>query len=220
MENLSLMLLLSIIIPMIMALFIFDKRSKTNMIFMMLGIVSCFFCGEINGLLYNVMPLGMQDFTVNVTPVVEEIAKAYPIFLYAFLFKPSKKKIYESAIIIGIGFSILENSYMIANNSENVSLMLALVRGFGAGMMHGITTFAVGFGITFIYTKRKLFIAGSFAMMCVAITYHSIYNDLVQSSYSMAGFIMPVITFIAMMVINKLKKLEIVGKSVSEEMNP
>lgn len=211
------MLLLSIIIPMVMALFVFDKKSRTNMFFMMLGIISCFLCGEINGLLYNCLPLNMQDFTVNITPIVEEVAKAYPIFLYAFLFRPSKKKIYESAIITGIGFSILENAYMIANNLESASLLLALIRGFGAGMMHGITTFAVGFGITFIYNKRKLFVTGSFAMMCVSITFHSIYNDLVQSPYSIAGFIMPVVTFIVMMIIMRVKKISIFEKDLQEE---
>ena len=206
MENLSLMLLLSMIIPMTMTIFVFEKRTRTNLLFLMLGIITCFFCGELNGLLYNALSIELREFTVNITPITEEFAKAYPIFLYTFFLKPEEKKIHESSIIIGIGFSILENAYLLAQNIGSVSLGLALIRGFGSGMMHGISTFAVGYGISFIYKEKKLRIPGSLAMMCLAISYHSIYNNFVQSPYRMIGFLMPIVTFIAIVILMKMKK--------------
>ena len=86
----------------------------------------------------------------------------------------------------------------------SVSVTNALICGFGAGMMHGICTLAVGYGMTFVHTKRKLFYTGTTALLSVAIIYHSVYNTLVQSSHQLVGFLLPVITFIpVLMLLNK-----------------
>ena len=69
------------------------------------------------------------------------------------------------------------------------------MRGFATGLMHGITTAAVGYGLTFI-NKKKLFYTGIFALMCVAMTYHGIYNLLVESRYNYIGFLIPICTYI------------------------
>ena len=36
---------------------------------------------------------------------------------------------------------------------ENVPAVNALIRGFGAGMMHGVCALAVGDGMTFVHTR-------------------------------------------------------------------
>ena len=82
-----------------------------------------------------------------------------------------------------------------------MSVTNALICGFGAGMMHGICTLAVGYGMTFVHTRRKLFYTGTTALLSVAIIYHSVYNTLVQSQHQLVGFLLPVITFIPVLVL-------------------
>ncbi len=66
---------------------------------------------------------------------------------------------------------------------------------------HGVCTLAVGYGMTFVHTKRNLFYTGTVALLAVATIYHSVYNTLVQSQHQLAGFLLPVVTFIPVFII-------------------
>jgi RsiW-degrading membrane proteinase PrsW (M82 family) len=61
-------------------------------------------------------------------------------------------------------------------------------------------TLLVGVGISFAKKRRKIFIVGTFALLSTAITYHGIYNMLVQSTYEIVGFLMPIITYIPFLI--------------------
>ena len=55
--------------------------------------------------------------------------------------------------------------------------------------------FAVGFGISFINKKRKLFYCGTFALLSFAAIYHGIFN-MMQISCKYIGSFLPVVTFV------------------------
>lgn len=126
-----------------------------------------------------------------------------PIFICAFVIKPTRQDIIERAISVGVGFAILENAFVFASNANQINLLTAILRAFGAGMVHVMTMLFVGFGISFVYDRRKLFLSGSVGLIATAIIYHSIYNYLVCCGYYVAGFIMPTVVFIPTMVFIK-----------------
>ena len=97
---------------------------------------------------------------------------------------------------MGIGFAIMENSYILTQNIGSISMLWAIMRGFGTGIMHGMGTFLVGTGFSFVNKNKKLFVVGTFALLSVAITYHSVFNMLVQSDYRYFGAALPVITYV------------------------
>ena len=82
----------------------------------------------------------------------------------------------------------------------------AVIRAFGAGLMHGMCTLLVGVGISFVKKKRKLFLVGTFALLSTAITYHGIYNMLVQSNLQIIGFLLPISTYVPFVVWRIIKK--------------
>ena len=207
MGNLNLILFISIVTPLAMMLAVYKGKSRVSLLFLLLGIIVCLFCGELSGLVVQYVPCSLRYFKCNVTPAIEEICKALPILVYAFLFRPKKQALLESSIAVGVGFAVLENTFILASNVNSVSVGLALVRGFGAGMMHGVCTLAVGYGMTFVHSRRKLFYTDTTALMAVAIVYHSIYNTLVQSNYQQAGFALPLLTFVPLIVVLKKKKV-------------
>jgi RsiW-degrading membrane proteinase PrsW (M82 family) len=86
----------------------------------------------------------------------------------------------------------------------------AIVRAFGAGLMHGMCTLLVGVGISFVKKKQKLFVVGTFALLSTAITYHGIYNMLVQSDFEVIGYLLPITTYIPFVVwrIKKKKQMK------------
>ena len=184
-----------------MMLFIYRGKSRTSLLFLLLGVIVCLFSGEFSGLVQKLLPCSFDYFTRNFTPLFEEVFKAIPILVYAFLYRPTRQTLLESSIAVGVGFALLENAYILASNTASVSVLLALVRGFGAGMMHGVCTLAIGYGMTFVHIRRKLFYVGTTALLTTAIVYHSIYNTLVQSAYPIIGFLLPMLTFVPALVV-------------------
>jgi len=207
MEDLSLILFISIAAPLAMMLFVYKGKSRTALLFLLIGVFVCLFCGELNGFVLRFVPFSETYYTVNCTPLFEEICKAVPILVFAFLYQPKKQTLLESAVAVGVGFAVLENAVILAESVSIVSVPLALVRGFGAGMMHGVCTLAVGYGMTFVHTRRKLFYTGTTALLSAAVIYHAVYNALAQSRYQIIGFLLPICTMVPVAVLLRRKKL-------------
>ena len=79
-------------------------------------------------------------------------------------------------------------------------MLSAVIRAFGAGLMHGMCTLLVGVGISFVKKKRKMFAVGTFGLLSTAIVYHGIYNILIQSDLSIVGALLPISTYIPFFV--------------------
>ena len=205
MGSINLMLYLSIATPLFMMLFICEKKTRRVLFFMLCGISICLISGQISGYLYSLInsTVTYTYFTVNITPTIEELLKSVPIVTYAFVKRHDDRTVLECAIAVGVGFAILENAFVLSSNIDIISIPLALARGFGSGMMHGLCTLAVGYGMTFVLYRRKLFYTGSVALLGAAVMYHSLYNILAQSQYQLVGFILPMLTFIPILIIMK-----------------
>ena len=104
--------------------------------------------------------------------------------------------------------SVFENLMIFVANVEYVSLFWAAVRGFSSGLMHGLCTAAVGIGLSFVHKKKKLFVCGTFALLIAAITYHAIYNTLIQSEYQMLGAILPMATYVPVLIVMYGNKIQ------------
>ena len=207
MGNLNLILFISFAAPLLMTLFVCKGKARTLLTFLLIGMVVCLFCGEFSAIIMRQLPFDRQYYTSNFTPLFEEVFKALPILVYAFMFKPKKRTLLECSILVGVGFAVLENAFILGGAASSVSVATALIRGFGAGMMHGLCTLAVGYGMTFVHTKRKLFYTGTVALLSAAVIYHSVYNTLVQSPHQLVGFLLPLITFIPVLVLlNKTER--------------
>ena len=208
MGNLNLVLFISFAAPLVMTLFVCKGKARTLLLFLFLGMVVCLFCGEFSVIIMNMLPFDMRYYTSNFTPLFEEVFKALPILVYAFLYKPKKRTLLECALLVGVGFVVLENAFILGSAGSAVSVTNALIRGFGAGFMHGTCSLAVGYGMTFVHTHRKLYYTGTTALLSVAIIYHSVYNTLVQSSHQLVGLLLPPVTFIFVLVLlNKTEKI-------------
>ena len=196
MENLIYILFICITIPLILMACLIEKKPRRIVIFFIIGICAAVFASEVNGILNYLMPLDIFDFTIRVTPVTEEIIKAIPILFYAKEISNKKETLITVSLAAGIGFAIMENTYILTQNIEYISILWAAMRGFGTGIMHGMCTFLVGTGFSFANKNKKIFIVGTFALLSLAITYHSVFNMLVQSDLKYVGAALPVVTYV------------------------
>ena len=166
---------------------------------MIIGIFVSVFASEVNGLLSNLLSMDTYSMTVIVTPVSEELLKALPVLYYAVVISDKRERLFTASMAIGIGFALLENAYFLLN-SDNFTIIIAIIRAFGAGLMHGMCTLLVGVGISFVKKKRKLFAVGTFGLLSTAIVYHGIYNILIQSEFSTVGALLPIATYIPFLI--------------------
>lgn len=196
MDNLSYIIFTCLTVSLGLMLPLMEKKTRRIMIFMLAGIFACLFVSELNGILLGLFNNDVFYVTTTITPVTEEIIKTLPILYYAIVFSDDRRTLTANAFAVGVGFAVLENIVVLTQNIENVTILWALARGFGSGLVHGICTVMVGFGISYIKKRRKLFYCGTFALLSAAIIYHAIFNILVQSEYQYFGILLPIITYI------------------------
>ncbi len=199
MDNIIYILFVSISIPLMLMTLLVEKKSRFPMIFVLIGIFVSVFASEVNGLLSKLLEMDTYHVTIIATPVSEELLKALPILYYALVISDKKEKLFTASMATGIGFAVLENAFYLLNY-PNFSMISAIIRAFGAGLMHGMCTLLVGVGISFVKKKQKLFAVGTFGLLSTAIVYHGIYNILIQSEYSIAGALLPIATYIPFVV--------------------
>ena len=188
-------LFVSIFVPILLMTVVVEKKARLPIIFMLFGIFISVLAAEVNGLLSQLLDMDRYSVTVIVTPMTEECIKALPVLYYAIIISDKRENLFTASMATGIGFAVLENAYYLLNYS-NFEMLSAIVRAFGAGLMHGMCTLLVGVGISFVKKKSKLFAVGTFGLLSTAIVYHGIYNILIQSDYSTVGALLPIATYI------------------------
>lgn len=211
MDYLIYILFVSVFVPILLMTCLIEKKARQPIIFVLIGIFVSVFAAEVNGLLRTLLPMSAFEVTIIVTPITEEILKAVPILVFAIVLDAKKEALFTSAMAVGIGFAVLENAYYLLNDAS-FNMIDAIIRAFGAGLMHGMCTLLIGVGISFVKKKNKIFMVGTFALLSTAITYHGIYNMLVQSDYRAVGFLLPISTYIPFVVWRMNKKKTIKSK--------
>lgn len=201
MANLIYILFICMVAPLLLSLPLMKSSSRRVMMYILIGITVSLFISEVNGRLLVLFNKDILFVTTTITPVTEEIIKALPILLYAFLFSDDREKLLPIAFATGIGFALFENTVILVQNIDNVSIIWAIIRGFSTALMHGICTAAVGYGMSFVRKKRKLFISGTFALLSLAVIYHGLFNMLVESkNLQYVGFFLPAITYVPLII--------------------
>ena len=203
MENLTYIAFISLTVSLGLMLPLMETKVRRLVIFMIVGIFTCLFVSELNNILLEHSNNDIFYITTTITPVTEEIVKMLPIVYFALVISDDRRALITNAFAVGVGFALLENVVILTQNVENVTIEWALIRGFGAGLVHGICTVSVGLGISYIKKQPKFFFCGTFALLSTAIIYHATYNLLVQSEYQYVGILLPLATYIPLIIILK-----------------
>jgi len=206
MDNLTYISFIAITVSLALMLPLMEKKLRRLVVFMIAGIFSCLFVSELNNILLGAFHNDIFFVTTTITPITEEIVKMLPILFFAIMVSDERSTLIPISFAVGVGFALLENVVILTQNVENVTILWALVRGFGSGLVHGICTVMVGWGISYIKKRRKFFYCGTFALLSAAIIYHAIYNLLVQSQYQYVGILLPTITYIPIILFLRKNK--------------
>ena len=201
MEQISEILFICVAMPLIPMLFVLpDKRSRLLLGYLMVGALICLIAGALNLLLLDLFDGNIMYVTTTITPMSEEILKAIPVLYLAIFFTDDRETLLSVSFALGVGFAILEDAVILVQNIAGVSVGWALARVVGAALMHGACTAMVGMGMSYVKKRRKLFFSGTFALLVAAILFHATFNVLVQSSYRIAAFILPISLYLPVII--------------------
>ena len=204
MENISYIVFMCFALPFLLGIPIARKQTRLVLLYTFIGMCCCLFISEVNGLINSLIGQDMFYLTTNITPLTEELIKMLPILIYAIFISSERQTLLTLAFMTGLGFALLENGTILVETvvvQGSVGILGALIRTLGAGLLHSLCTTAVGVGISFIRDQKKMFLCGSFALLSMAIVYHSVYNTLIQSDYKYLGAALPMITYLVVIVI-------------------
>ena len=219
MENISYIVFICFALPFLLGIPIARKQTRLVLLFTFIGMCCCLFISEVNGLINSLIGQDMFYLTTNITPLTEELIKALPVLVFAIFVSSERQMLLTIAFMTGLGFALLENATILVETvllQGSVDILWALIRTLGAGLLHSLCTTAVGVGISFIRDQKKMFLCGSFALLSMAIVYHSVYNTLIQSDYKYLGAAMPMITYLVVIVVLVIVYKKSINKKTKE----
>ena len=110
MDNLAVILFICIVVPLALLLFLLDKKSRLVVFFMIIGCFICLFVSSVNSILLVLSGKDLLYVVTTITPISEEILKAFPILLFAFSISDDRRTLISISMAVGIGFAIMENT--------------------------------------------------------------------------------------------------------------
>jgi RsiW-degrading membrane proteinase PrsW (M82 family) len=179
-------------VPVIACIVAFERVDAFRLV-RLLDIIALMAAGELlagasflaNGGVLDRFPLGMDDYTRWIAPMVEETVKAGFIVLLFALNRIGY--LIDAAIAgfaVGSGFALAENLFYL-NQFPHADMGVWIVRGFGTAIMHGAATALISAISLMLYAPRLrlsvekfhfnvlLFVPG----LAAAIALHAIFNQ-------------------------------------------
>jgi len=207
-EDLVLIVYLCLLVPAFFMLGILNRKSRTVFGYMLIGVTIGLLASQINPLLLSLTTKDYFYVTTNLTPVCEELLKAIPVLFFAFEVSRNVDDIISIAFAVGVGFAIFENATVLLQTGA-LNILWILGRGIGAGLMHGVCTALIGWGMSLVTVRKRLLLPGTFALLALSVIYHGIFNTLVQTEQTKyIGIFLPILTYIPIISANCKMKLQ------------
>ena len=166
--------------PLVVALLSLKRGQRSTLMFCLAGMGACLLSAYLNTFFARLYQADAVNAATQIAPVVEEIMKLLPLLFFLAVFEPTFARFRLAAVIVAASFATFENICYLTQNGADQILFL-LIRGFGTGAMHVVCGNVYGGALRPVWDSRPLRAACLFALLCVAIIYHAIYNLLVSA---------------------------------------
>lgn len=186
-------ILICIAIPLIIAVLFLKGSARRVIAFFIIGMGACLLAAYMGGYLEYALTLNVEDTSIFISPVSEEIMKFVPVLLYLLLLSPSDDELIHASIGVGAGFATFENVCHILSNGS-WSIRYILIRGLATGVMHMICLITLSMAIVVLRKYQAITFPVIMGALGISVSFHALYNLLVSragvSSY--IGYVIPV----------------------------
>ncbi len=183
--------------PLLIAVLCLRGSRRRMLLFLLAGMTACLLSSYISTFLAGLKGADRIAASVEISPVVEEIMKFFPVLFYLLIFDPPREEVAGGMLMLAIGFATFENiCYLTANGGAEFSQLL--IRGIGTGAAHVVCGVIVAMGLLYLWDRLWIRIAGTVGLLALAIIYHAVYNLLVSQTGMIArtGYLIPLATIL------------------------
>ena len=185
--------------PILVAICCANEHRRTALLLLLAGMGTCLLSSYISTFVAMTLNANPQQASVEISPVIEETMKLIPILFCLLVFEMRKEEIVGQTLMVAVGFATLENAcYLLINGAGN--MLHLLIRGFSTGAMHVACGTITAMGLLLLWDRIYLRVAGTLGTLCLAITWHAIFNMLVDQTGAAAvvGYALPIVTGLVM----------------------
>ncbi len=193
--------------PLVACLFCVRGRPRVAVAGLLVGMVACLASAYVSAFLAQLIGLDAVRTAVEIAPTVEEAAKFLPLLFYILVLDPDPEDVDLTFIVVAVGFATMESAFYLgdAGLSDPGTLLL---RGLSTAMMHVVCGVVVGYGLTRAWEYPWLRAAGTFGLLCLASTYHGIFNLLVAAGGAarILAIVLPIATLIPLLAVRRRRE--------------
>ena len=188
--------------PLVACLFCVRSKPRVVVAGLLVGMAACLASAYVSSFIAQAVGIDAVHTAVEVAPTVEEVAKFLPLLFYLVMFEPDVEDVDLAFIVVAVGFATMESAFYLGDSGLTDPGTL-LLRGLSTAMMHVVCGVVVGFGLTRAWKYPWLRAAGTFGLLCLASTYHGIFNLLVAAGgpARIAAVILPLATLLPLLVV-------------------
>ena len=190
--------------PLVVAVFCVPRFPRRSILFIISGMAACLLSSYISNFFARLMEADALGTSLEISPLVEEVLKLVPVAFYMMAYEPEKNEAASEALMVAVGFATLENAFfMLTNNTGNTAHLM--IRAFSNGAMHVVCGAVTAVVLRGLWDSQIFRVIATIGTLCLAITFHGIYNVLVnqQGSPAYIGYALPVLIGIGTIILRR-----------------
>ena len=190
--------------PLVACLFCVRGRPRAIVASLLVGMLACLLSAYVSSFAAQVVGIDAVQAAIQVAPAVEEMLKLLPLLFFLLVVEPDVENIGLALVFVAVGFATMESAFYLADAGLANPATLAL-RGLSTAMMHLVCGVVMGYGLTRAWGRPWLRAAGTFGLLCLAMSYHGLFNLLVAAGgYAfIAAVAMPVVSLALILLVRR-----------------
>ena len=188
--------------PLLVSLLCVRGRPRLALAGLLVGMTACLVSTYVSSFLAQLVGADAVHMAVEIAPTVEETCKLLPLLFFLVAMAPASEDVDLAFVVVAVGFATMESAFYLAD-SGTADPGLLLMRSMSTAMMHLVCGVVLGFGLTRAWGRPWLRAAGTFGLLCLAMTYHGLFNLLVAAGDAarIAALVMPLATLAAILAV-------------------
>jgi RsiW-degrading membrane proteinase PrsW (M82 family) len=166
--------------PLVACLFCVRGRPRAITASLLTGMCACLLSAYVSSFAAQVAGIDSVQAAIQVAPAAEEALKLLPLLFFLLVAEPKVENVGLAFVFVAVGFATMESAFYLGDVGVADPGMLAL-RGFSTAMMHLVCGVIMGYGLTRAWGRPWLRAAGTFGLLCLVMSYHSLFNLLVAA---------------------------------------
>ncbi len=180
--------------PLLLSLLLLRREWRRMLLFFIIGMTACLLSAYVSTFIAAYLGADLESAAYEISPMVEEFVKIFPILFYLVVFEPDKESATGGILMAAVGFATFENVCYLTSYGIN-ELFTLLIRGFGTGAMHVVCGAITAVSLLYLWDRLWLRAVGTLGLLSLSITFHALFNLVVDQpgAVSVIGSLIPML---------------------------